>query len=504
MRHQKNYGYDTDVSKLLGYTGIEVADRLWHLCERRAKGMYEGIAGTNKKRVFASISKSDLNAWKPNAIYTKRRASLKKWEIHRHLATNRKEEMIWYVNNPLVIGQFKICLIMSDIDCHHGESHEEAVRTADQIRDAFDYSYAERGTSGVGIHLYSLVAWDRMTTNWTIVNDIRRIEDQICSLTQNLPVCCSEVKGQPFLDDSAFSVGKYGLWAKLPHPTTPDEAEELLTALDIHTPINDVLARLGHHEDADSLSAQPHANAAVLSSNISRREEREGEKVRYNSIGVTPSPDTFRRTREFILYYRPRHPFSSQDEGYQAYHNAGLAIGNSDYECFSKAWAFSDHMFDPSKAIGRTNVEGSLARATALVSDALNTNGLVADLSEDHIRRRKEYTDRGYTPGTIRNLKRLTQQTLAQLVSCIIYELSTKPSHMATFGKKQAQTLMLGVYGYKLADTEFKAAMHWLSRNGFVKLVKHHRPGVCCKYQLCVKAKPLHDSQTRLGTRLRN
>lgn len=191
--------------------------------------MYEGIAGTNKKRVFASISKSDLNAWKPNAIYTKRRASLKKWEIHRHLATNRKEEMIWYVNNPLVIGQFKICLIMSDIDCHHGESHEEAVRTADQIRDAFDYSYAERGTSGVGIHLYSLVAWDRMTTNWTIVNDIRRIEDQICSLTQNLPVCCSEVKGQPFLDDSAFSVGKYGLWAKLPHPTTPDEAEELLT-----------------------------------------------------------------------------------------------------------------------------------------------------------------------------------------------------------------------------------------------------------------------------------
>lgn len=487
MENFGRYGFGEAVYQRLGYTGIEVADRLWQLCERRSKGMYERIAGSDKKKVFASISKNDLNAWGLEATRIRRRASLKKWEVHRHLATNRKEEMVWYVNDPLVNRDCKLCLLMVDVDCHHGEPHEEAIRTANLIRLAFDYSYMETSTSGVGIHLYVLVSWHRLTSNWTIVGDIRRMQAQILSLTKNRPVSCSEVKGQPFLDDSPFSVGKYGLWAKLPHPKTPDEAEELLTALDVHTPINDVLARLGQGKDADSPSATPRANAAASSSPAARSKQEEGEKGRYNSIGVTPSPDTFRRAREYVLYYRPRYPSASQDEGFQAYQDAGLAIGNSDQECFSKAWAYSERTFDPSKATGRTSVEGSLARGTALVSDALDTNGLIADLSEDHMRRRREYTNRGCSPGTIRNLKCLTAETLAQLVSCIIYELSTKPSHTATFGKKQAQALMLGVYGYKLADTEFKAAMEWLRRNGLVKLTKYQQPGVCRRYQFCAQ-----------------
>jgi len=479
------FGYDKAVSLRLSNTGIDVADRLWCLCERRVKGMYEHIAGTEKKRVFASIRKCELNAWGFEATRIRRRASLKKWEIHRHLATNWKGEMVWYANDPPVIGDYKLCLLMMDVDCHHGEPQEEAIKTANLIRLAFDYSYMETSTSGVGIHLYALVSWHRLMSNWTIVDDIRHLQAQISSMTKNRPVSCSEVKGQPFLDDSPFTVCQYGTWAKLPHPTTPDEAEELLTALDVHTPITDVLARLGQDEDADLPSATPHANAAVSSSPTARTKERGGKKEEYNSIGVTPSPDTFRRAREYILFFRPRHPSASQDEGYRAYQDAGLDIGNSDQYCFSKTWEYSECTFDASKATGKTSVEGSLARATELVSHALDTNGLIADLSEDHKRRRQVYANRGCASGTIRNLKRLTPEMLARLASCVIYELSKRPKQTGTFGKMQARALMRDVYGYKLSDTEFKAAMHWLRRNRFVKLVKHQQPGVCRRYQFC-------------------
>ena len=195
--------------------------------------------------------------------------------------------------------------------------------------------------------------------------------------------------------------------------------------------------------------------------------------------------DTFQRTLQFIKSFRATNPNANESEAYAEYVRAELEIGKSDRENFAGRWKCISKTFDPTKSKGK-GIEGYLPEATGLILGAINNNGLVADLRADLNRRRAVYRRQGRKQSTIASLRRLDQDRLAKLYACMMWELKDQPK---TWGKAQAQTLMLQVFGLKVSNKEFRASMRWLRRNRLVRLSLYQIPsknktGHCRVYEV--------------------
>ena len=191
------------------------------------------------------------------------------------------------------------------------------------------------------------------------------------------------------------------------------------------------------------------------------------------------------RDPQFIKSFRAINPTATEVEAYAEYVRTGLAIGNTDQENFAGRWECLAKTFDPAKS-HRQGIESFLPEAAGLILGAMESNGLASDLQADLTRRRAVYRRQKKMLSTIASLRRLDQDRLAKLYACMRWELGDKAK---TWGKAQAQSLMLQVFGLKVSNGEFKAAMRWFRRNRLARLVMSQiwtkdKSGRCRVYEM--------------------
>jgi len=391
------------------------------------------------------------------------------------------ERMIAYTNRCPVIGGRRIGLFMLDVDCHHGQSMVDARATAERIENTLGNPiYWEPSTSGSGSHGYTILSWYPTVSYAKIREDLKSLAKGLGALTSGMRATCDEVCGSPMLLRNR-EIEKFGTWAKVPRPQTCDEAELLLSVMNTETACSALLRRLETletQEGCNSIGVQP----ALLP------HQTEPKPVKTKPIAITnmaDDPNTFKRTHAFIQKYRPANPEATKGQAFIAYCQAGLAIGKSDEKNFNERWEFSEKTWDPAKA-QRQGIESFLPEATGLILGALETNGLASDLQADLTRRRAVYRRQKKMLSTLASLRRLDQDRLAKLYACMRWELGDKAK---TWGKAQAQSLMLQVFGLKVSNGEFKAAMRWFRRNRLARLVMSQiwtkdKSGRCRVYEM--------------------
>jgi hypothetical protein len=420
-------------------------------------GAYNAHAGSD-----SSFSRSQRRSWRLQAtdLYEHWLAEAGEWE-----------RMIAYVNRCPRIGSKRMALVNLDVDCHEGQTRTDANQTAQAVNGLLPSSriYWEPSTSGSGLHGYCMLSWSAGASNRRIREDLQEVGRLLGLLTSGMKAECSEARGAPVLFEGGEIVAG-GTWAKVPRPQTRDQAESLIGTLEHEVSAADVLQHLRQLIEIGKGDCK-----AVKGKNP-------------NTLAHTPGPvhdaDTYVRSSQFCAsflrsYYRAHDCLPSLPEVWQAYQSEGMDIGNSDKRCIADAYALLSRSFDPDKA--KDGAERYLEQAERLIADAIRSNGLVADLQADLIRRRRVYRNRGCKSSTIGKLRALTQNGLSAMLACMMYELG---GSRKTWGKAQAQALMLKAFNINIDNKEFRACMRWLRRNRLVRLVAYQREGKCRTYQI--------------------
>ena len=500
---------------------------------------------SGKKFVKPAITKTRYNTLiSRNTFDSKRnadKARLRAWMIEEHLISGREEieRKAAFINRCPRIGNRRIGLFVLDVDNHTNLPHEHVLECQDRLSQVIRHPiYWEPSTSGSGLHGYLLLSWHANASNETIRSDIRVIESLLAQITADLSVRCNELRGMPHLIHEREIVDSgYGEWAKLPCPQSEGEMARFLEAtsesmgsyefirlLSSYLSQNQAFSGGDAPQDIAPVSAcdgnsglsercnttvgsDKHKGIGVLAETKTHGKPSETCKEalaskKHKGIGV-PVPktslndlsgeaDTFARTRGFIQLWRPRNPHATMEDAFQAYADAGLMIGNSDIACFKQSWDYSDRTFDPSQAGGQTGAERYLPQAHATVAARLGTASAEA-LEEEYRNRVSRYQAEGCSPSTISKLRILSQEKLAQTLSCIIYELHSISEQESTVGKKQIQALMASVYSVNLDNKEWRAMREWLEAQGIIEMTAEYSHAEnkiasrCRKFRLLVE-----------------
>lgn len=209
--------------------------------------------------------------------------------------TGQWERMIAYVNRCPRIGSKRLALVMLDIDCHRGQSIEEANQTALAIDGALTDAliYWEPSTSGGGLHGYCMISWSASATNAQIREDMEAMGTLLGALTAEMAAGCKEVRGAPMLF-MGREIIKCGTWAKIPWPQTRGDAESLVDALEHEVDAADLLQVLtdltGLRGAAEKAGAR--AGSGSYSNTVSGAE----------SV-LNADEDTYRRASRFCASY---------------------------------------------------------------------------------------------------------------------------------------------------------------------------------------------------------
>ena len=184
-------------------------------------------------------------------------------KIIRHLLTDDKHYYVWYNNRCEVLrfplrrgksmsfdGQEAICCLLKwDIDCHSGETIEDAEVTAGLLLEGLvpESYYLEPSTNGRGMHLYILCSFEVGTSPASISSQIHNFEKLVGLATREWPAPCAEIKGKPFVWESreleSDVLVSMGDWAKVPHPTSQLDMSRLVKCLSKPTCFRELVDR---------------------------------------------------------------------------------------------------------------------------------------------------------------------------------------------------------------------------------------------------------------------